>query len=172
MTLSNLPADYDLRLYNSAGTLLSTSANGGNASEQIKYNNAPVGTYYIRVYGYNGVFNSSTCYTLRADISSTAFKQTEGAEELISLNESTLDLFPNPTNDGHFYVTLDSEELGSGDISVTDASGKLVQKIAIMKDEQFFKTIVDIQLNGSGFYFVTINLNGNKTTKRVVYTGE
>jgi hypothetical protein len=69
-------------------------------------------------------------------------------------------------------VTLDSEELGSGDISVTDASGKLVQKIAIMKDEQFFKTIVDIQLNGSGFYFVTINLNGNKTTKRVVYTGE
>jgi len=172
VTLSNLPADYDLRLYNSAGTLLSTSANGGNASEQIKYNNAPVGTYYIRVYGYNGVFNSSTCYTLRADISSTAFKQTEGAEELISLNESTLDLFPNPTNDGHFYVTLDSEELGSGDISVTDASGKLVQKIAIMKDEQFFKTIVDIQLNGSGFYFVTINLNGNKTTKRVVYTGE
>lgn len=172
VTLSNLPADYDLRLYNSAGTLLSTSANGGNATEQIKYNNAPVGTYYIRVYGYNGAFNASTCYTLRADISSTAFKQTEGAEELNSLNESTLELFPNPTNDGHFYVTLDSEELGSGDISITDASGKLVQKTSILKDEQFFKTIVDIQSNGSGFYFVTINLNGNKTTKRVVYTGE
>lgn len=172
VTLSNLPADYDLRLYNSAGTLLSTSANGGNATEQIKYNNAPVGTYYIRVYGYNGAFNASTCYTLRADISSTAFKQTEGAEELNSLNDSTLELFPNPTNDGHFYVTLDSEELGSGDISITDASGKLVQKTSILKDEQFFKTIVDIQSNGSGFYFVTINLNGNKTTKRVVYTGE
>jgi hypothetical protein len=172
VTLSNLPADYDLRLYNSAGTLLSTSANGGNATEQIKYNNAPVGTYYIRVYGYNGAFNASTCYTLRADISSTAFKQTEGAEELNSLNDSTLELFPNPTNDGHFYVTLESEELGSGDISITDASGKLVQKTSILKDEQFFKTIVDIQSNGSGFYFVTINLNGNKTTKRVVYTGE
>ncbi len=172
VTLSNLPADYDLRLYNSAGTLLSTSANGGNATEQIKYNNAPVGTYYIRVYGYNGAFNASTCYTLRADISSTAFKQTEGAEELNSLNDSTLELFPNPTNDGHFYVTLDSEELGSGDISITDASGKLVQKTSILKDEQFFKTIVDIQSNGSGFYFVTINLNGNKSTKRVVYTGE
>ena len=172
VTLSNLPADYDLRLYNSAGTLLSTSANGGNASEQIKYNNAPVGTYYIRIYGYNGAFNASSCYTLRADISSTAFKQTEGTEELISLNESTLNLFPNPTNDGHFYVTLDTEELGLGDISITDASGKLVQKIAITKDEQFFKTIVDIQSNGSGFYFVSINLNGNKTTKRVVYTGE
>jgi len=36
VTLSNLPADYDLRLYNSAGTLLYTSANGGNTVEQIK----------------------------------------------------------------------------------------------------------------------------------------
>ena len=57
VTLSNLPADYDLRLYNSAGTLLSTSANGGNAVEQIKYNNAPVGTYYIRVYGWGIQFD-------------------------------------------------------------------------------------------------------------------
>ena len=81
-------------------------------------------------------------------------------------------MFPNPTNDGNFYVTCDSEEIGSGNISVTDASGKLVQKMTILKEEQFYKTIVDIQSNGSGLYFVTISLNGHETTKRVVYTGQ
>ena len=172
VTLSNLPADYDLRLYNSAGTLLSTSANGGNAVEQIKYNNAPVGTYYIRVYGYNGVFNSTACYTLRADIASTAFKQQEGADEFSSLNESVLELFPNPTNDGLFYVTMDNEDVGIGLVTLTDASGKVIQKLPITKDEQFFKTVLDVNANGSGCYFVTIELNGNRSTKRVVFTGQ
>jgi hypothetical protein len=172
VTLSNLPADYDLRLYNSAGTLLSTSANGGNAVEQIKYNNAPVGTYYIRVYGYNGVFNATACYTLRADIASIAFKQQEGADEFSSLNESVLELFPNPTNDGLFYVTMDNEDVGIGLVTLTDASGKVIQKLPITKDEQFFKTVLDVNAHGSGCYFVTIELNGNRSTKRVVFTGQ
>jgi hypothetical protein len=172
VTLSNLPADYDLRLYNSAGTLLSTSANGGNAVDQIKYNNAPVGTYYIRVYGYKRVFNATACYRLRADRASTAFKQQEETDEFSSLNESVLELFPNPTNDGLFYVTMDNEDVGIGLVTVTDASGKVIQKLPIIKDEQFFKTVLDVNANGSGCYFVTIELNGIRSTKRVVFTGQ
>ncbi|MBK8659490.1 MAG: fibronectin type III domain-containing protein [Bacteroidetes bacterium] len=41
VTLSNLPADYDLRLYNSKGSLLATSQASGTTGEGIKYNNAP-----------------------------------------------------------------------------------------------------------------------------------
>ncbi|MBK9176045.1 MAG: pre-peptidase C-terminal domain-containing protein [Flavobacteriales bacterium] len=47
ITLGNLAADFDLRLLNSAGTQLASSANGSTASESITYNNAAAGTYFI-----------------------------------------------------------------------------------------------------------------------------
>ena len=161
VTLSNLPADYDLRLYNSAGTLLFTSANGGNTTEQIKYNNAPVGTYYIRVYGYNGAFNANSCYTLRADISSTAFKQVEGAEELEEITQTEIiDVYPNPTN-GSFTYLIDSEMVGEYDLTVTDSYGRIVFQDKINKDEQIFKNTVGLENSSEGIYFVSF-VNGSK----------
>lgn len=161
VTLSNLPADYDLRLYNSAGTLLATSANGGNATDQIKYNNAPVGTYYIRVYGYKGIYNANTCYSLRADIASTAFKQSEGAEDIEEMNQSEfVDVFPNPSN-GSFTYLIDSEVLGNYNVIVTDSYGKIVYQNKFNKDEQVVKNTVDLQNSSEGIYFVTLE-NGSK----------
>lgn len=107
VTLTNLPADYDLRLYNSSGTLLYTSQNGGTTSESIVYNNAPVGTYYIYVYGYNGVYSASSCYTLNASRSSSSFRE-EGEINLVPKEELTeiaevedfnVNLFPNPARE-------------------------------------------------------------------------
>jgi len=161
VTLSNLPADYDLRLYNSAGTLLYTSANGGNTTEQIKYNNAPVGTYYIRVYGYNGAFNASSCYSLRADISSIAFKQVEGAEELEQITQTEfIDVYPNPTN-GSFTYLIDSEMVGEYNVTVTDSYGRIVYQEKINKDEQILKNTVGLENSSEGIYFVSL-VNGGK----------
>ncbi len=66
ISLSNVADDYDLRLLNSSGTAVASSTNGGTASEFISYANAAAGTYYVHVFGYNGVFNSSQCYALNA----------------------------------------------------------------------------------------------------------
>ncbi|MEY4926169.1 MAG: hypothetical protein RI894_605, partial [Bacteroidota bacterium] len=52
ITLAGLPADYDVKLYNSAGTQLAVSQNAGTTAESIIYNNGAVGTYYVYVYGY------------------------------------------------------------------------------------------------------------------------
>ncbi len=161
VTLSNLPADYDLRLYNSAGTLLYTSANGGNTTEQIKYNNAPVGIYYIRVYGYNGAFNASSCYSLRADISSLAFKQVEGTEELEPITQTEfIDVYPNPTN-GSFTYLIDSEMVGEYNVTVTDSYGRIVYQEKINKDEQILKNTVGLENSSEGIYFVSL-VNGGK----------
>ncbi|HEU4963237.1 MAG TPA: M4 family metallopeptidase [Bacilli bacterium] len=65
LSLTNLPGDYDLYLYNSAGTELTKSWNGGTTSESISYNATATGTYYAKVVGYNGV-NSSSAYALKA----------------------------------------------------------------------------------------------------------
>jgi hypothetical protein len=161
VTLSNLPADYDLRLYNSAGTLLSTSANGGNATEQIKYNNAPVGTYYIRVYGYNGAFNASACYTLRADISSTAFKVNGEGENIQTESENTFfEVYPNP-NKGFFNYKIDSQITGSYSVSVKDSYGRIVYNESIDKQDQLFESTINLENYSDGIYFVVID-NGSK----------
>lgn len=62
VTLKTLPADYDLKLLNSAGTQVAISQKSGTTAESISYT-AAAGTYYAQVYGYSGA-NSSTS-TLR-----------------------------------------------------------------------------------------------------------
>jgi hypothetical protein len=161
VTLSNLPADYDLRLYNSAGTLLYTSANGGNTVEQIKYNNAPVGTYYIRVYGYNSAFNASSCYTLRADISSTAFKLNGQEGDLLGETEASFfEVFPNP-NKGFFNYKIDSQITGSYSVSVKDSYGRVVYNEKINKEDQLFESTINLENFSDGIYFVVLD-NGSK----------
>ncbi len=55
VALSNLAADYDVSLYNSALTLVGSSANTGTTAEQIISNTATAGTYYVKVSGFNSV---------------------------------------------------------------------------------------------------------------------
>jgi hypothetical protein len=94
VTLSNLPLDYDLKLYNSGGTLLATSALGSTSTETIKYNNSSVAaTYFIYVYGYNGAFSTANCYTLNASTSASNWKI---GEEITDENKAAINLYPNP----------------------------------------------------------------------------
>jgi hypothetical protein len=68
ITLTNLPGDYDLFLYNSAGTQLASSEAGGTTSEAIVSNSRPAGTYYVRVIGFNGAFSTTVCYNLNIGV--------------------------------------------------------------------------------------------------------
>jgi Zn-dependent metalloprotease len=65
ISLTTLPKDYDLYLYNSAGTLVAKSENGSTASESITYS-AAAGTYYVKVSGYSSAYSTTTKYTLKA----------------------------------------------------------------------------------------------------------
>ena len=53
INLTNLAADYDVRLYRGTSTQVGISQNGGTTAEQIILNTTTVATYYVRVYGYN-----------------------------------------------------------------------------------------------------------------------
>ena len=65
LTLSTLPANYELQLYNASGTLLASSTAAGTATETLVYNAAPAATYYVKVYGSGGATSASAAYTLR-----------------------------------------------------------------------------------------------------------
>ena len=62
--LTLLPADYDLELYDAAGTKVATSANAGTTAESITYTTTATGMYYVRVLGYQGARDSAAPYKL------------------------------------------------------------------------------------------------------------
>ncbi len=64
VSLSGLPADYDVELLNNAGTQVASSQNGGTNSEYFSYTNAAAGSYVVHVYGYAGANNPVACYSL------------------------------------------------------------------------------------------------------------
>jgi len=71
VTLTSLPADNDLYLFNCNQELVSYSGNGGTANESIVYSTTDYkGIYYIAVMPYLELYNSGDSYALCANFSS------------------------------------------------------------------------------------------------------
>jgi hypothetical protein len=73
VALSNMKVNYGINLYNQAGILISLSNNLGTTNELIRYNNAPVGKYYIQVFNNSGSNDAYTCYNLIANTSAVPY---------------------------------------------------------------------------------------------------
>ncbi len=125
INLTNLPADYDVKLYRGTSTLLGTGQNGGTTSEQLISNTTTVSTYYIRVYGYNGAYSATSCYTLRASTQSANWREIDGGAFPEEVTGDLLNIYPNPTSD-----KLNVDYLATGDhavsVDVVDMAGRVV----------------------------------------------
>lgn len=131
ITLTNLIVDLDIALYDENGLLLARSRRSGTKPEAIKWNNATVGKYYVRVYGYKGA-TSNNCYALQTQISKTEFKtddtdsddtETLKPEDLQNLESK---LYPNPASSAvNFEVILDDTQ--EMNISLFDLQGNKVK---------------------------------------------
>lgn len=66
ISLSNPPADFDLKLLDGTGAQVAISQNGGTNGEYINYPNAAAGNYVVHVYGYAGANSPVSCYSLYA----------------------------------------------------------------------------------------------------------
>ena len=62
--LTNLPANYDLAVFNSAGTQVGISQNKGTKNETVSLV-VDAGNYYAKVYPRGNANNATSCYTLR-----------------------------------------------------------------------------------------------------------
>ncbi len=159
VTIKVLPANYDMQLYSSNGTLLGTSANTGTSDEGFIYNNAPVGTYYVKIYGPSGEQSNST-YTLKAERKSgsySGFRFADGAEEGIeSMTETELVIFPNPAdyNVTLNYVSAKDEQVLVRVYDVTGKSQVVEQRTASIGDNYFN---IDVANFAKGVYFVEIS---------------
>jgi hypothetical protein len=144
ITLTTLPADYDVRLYSSDGTTqLAISQNGGTTGETIS-RTYTAGTYYVRVYGYNNANNATNCYTLRV-ATGTATRN-----EYITGTPVKVSLYPNPASQ-----VLRVNISGNAEpkmISVTDAYGRMVINHLATQAT----TSLDVNRLSGGVYYLRI----------------
>ncbi|MCS6991523.1 MAG: M43 family zinc metalloprotease [Chitinophagales bacterium] len=124
ITLTNLPADYDIKLYNPSGTNVKTSENSGTTNETIIYNNGPVGTYKIQVYGWNGAHSTTQCYNLLVQTSSSPFRYAEDGETVNEFPaESQLVVYPNPVSE-QLTLKFTVAEKGPAQVHVYNLMGE------------------------------------------------
>lgn len=168
--LTTLPADYDLELWRSSTRLL-TSTNSGTTAEQIKLNTTTVSTsYYAYVYGYQSA-NSTSCYTLRVSLSSSAWRTdgtTDGDVQEFELPAEFVNLsfgmFPNPAAD---QLTIEVPVVEESDVMVNifDIAGKAVaQQNRKMSDSDNLMQF-DLAHMANGVYMVQVR-NGEQTSTR------
>lgn len=170
--LTNLPADYDVKLYNPSNTLITTSQNSGTTSEVIIYNNGTVGTYKVYVYGYNGAFNSTLCYNLLASISSTTFRESSIDSEPVTLESEylkSISVFPNPAKE-ILNVNFESETESYYEIIITDATGRIVQRKNFQSTSGKNTMELDLQSYERGYYILSVS--DGESSKRVKFVKE
>lgn len=172
--LTNLPLDYDLRLYRNS-TQVGISQNAGTLPEQIIYNNAGTSyTYYPRVYGYNGAFSATQCYTLQVSLSSSAWR-TDGSTDgevttldiPVDLETDGFGMWPNPATN-HLTVAVPLESDSDVQVTIFDATGKTAaqqNRLLVKGDNQFS---FDLSAFNSGLYLVQVRNGEQMSTRKLI----
>ena len=165
ISLTTLPADYQLALLNSGGTILQSSTNSGTNSETISATIATAGTYYARVYPKsNGAFNAGSCYTLKVQ-TGTASRN----PELVQLSGNKFSVFPNPAG---FEANLVFKSMARGNylVTVINQLGSVVlrKSMAVNEGDNFRK--LDVSSLLSGMYYIKIQNGSEIQTAKIIIT--
>lgn len=158
VTLTTLPADYDLTIVNSTGTQLASSANGSTTSETIT-RTYTAGTYYARVFGYNNANNATTCYTLKVQLGTASVL---GTGNEITGNGS-LKVYPTPATNV-LNVSTAGLVSGNGTLKIVDVNGVVVlqQKVTSSLLQ------VDISRLAKGVYMIKTEGGINTASSKFV----
>ena len=159
ITVTTLPKDYDLKLFNSTGTQVAISQNGGTSNETINYT-ATAGVYYAEVYGFNSNNNTTSCYTLKVALGtatkSPVFTQVSGSDKKV------LSVFPNPAQT-KININLTGYK-GISVIKLYDVNGK---QVATYSTPQV-NSEIDISKLVNGVYMLNIGTSDGEVLNRKV----
>jgi hypothetical protein len=134
-------------LYSSNGTTqLAISQAGGTASETIT-RTYTAGTYYVRVYGYNGANSATVCYTLRVALGTATIPDILIANS----DKARLVLYPNPAQDklNIYIANYDQQKV----IEIFNING---QRVFMTKESENNSTFDISKLTG-GLYLVKVS---------------
>ncbi|QEC66012.1 T9SS type A sorting domain-containing protein [Panacibacter ginsenosidivorans] len=148
VTLTNLPADYNIYTYNVNQKFTGSSINTGTANESITITVAK-GTHYIKVAGANAnEYNASTCYTLRA-VQGTGPSSKDASSLIAQQSKSGMKVYPNPA---HTIINIATTKMPEQSvIKIADVYGR-----TIMQQKGAANTKIDVSRLTAGSYFVTV----------------
>ncbi len=170
ISLTTLPADYDLTIYNAAMTQMANSANTGTASEYIMLPSPSTGIYYVKVNGVTGANSSTQCYTLKVNNNGSYLKPID--QESIE-RETSIEpiVFPNPTN-GELNIQFTTKEASNYLVRVLDVAGKQIyasdEQTTLAGEQTHILRLGDYSI-AEGVYIVVTTIGEQRYFQRVVY---
>jgi pantothenate kinase len=179
ITLSNLPADFDLDFYSATtagaiSTKIATSANSNTTAESIIYNTQTTAkTYFLRVYGYSGAFSTTTCYNLLVQTGNVNFARdgvlptrNDKPSNDVALLEQ-LSLFPNPA-ESEVNVRFIATKSGTYDVALYDATGKAILNQKAQFNEGENTASFDVVSLPRGLYVVKVSNGEELFSQKVI----
>lgn len=159
ITLTNLPADYDLYVYNKNLVQVGSSVNVGTSNEVVIYNsNARKATYYIKVVGKNGAYNTSQCYNLLAQAAGSGGSVTRASDpvnEVTDISDKQL-LYPNPAFE-FVHLRFNSTMEGPVNVQIFNTAGQLIKQSAIKITKGYNQVKIAVNDIRPGMYLLRIN---------------
>jgi hypothetical protein len=166
-TLSNLPADYDLFVYNRNLSLVASSTNVGTANESVTYgSHVRSATYYIKVAAKNGTFSINQCYSLLAQAVGGSVTAVANTNERTSFEDDEL-LYPNPAS-AFVHLRFNSSIEGPSDVEILNSVGQLVKQYPVKVANGYNEVKIPINDIKSGIYVLKINREGVRLIRRFV----
>jgi hypothetical protein len=170
VTLINLPADYDLYVYNKNLMQVGSSANMGTSNETVSYySHARSATYYIKVIGKNDAYNVGQCYNLLAQAivgGGPVARSTNPANEITDNSDNQL-LYPNPASE-FVQLTFSSTVEGRYDVQIVNTVGQLVKQYPVNITKGYNQVKIPVKDVRAGMYILKINKDGLNLIKRFV----
>ena len=154
ITLSTLPVNYDLYIYNKSYTQVAVSKKTGTATE-TKTRSYGKGTFYIKIVGFNNAFDAGNCYTLNVT-PGTASLNSESQNISSVIADNSLHIFPNPVSS---ILNVNTSGIGAGAMmKVVDIFGKTVLSKQIISPNS---SINVSKLASSTYLLIVIDKNGS-----------
>ena len=171
ISLTNLAADYDVRVYNATGNQLKYSTNKGIDNESVSLNSVAAATYFIQIYGYNNAFDASANYTLTTTTSGQKFQIDELYQYFnqpsVSVEEDAFQIYPNPVVvDAMFY--FDAKNDGKMTLQIADMRGIVYSKTVHSIGKNTPSVSVDLSALPSGIYIATAEQGGQIASKKLI----
>lgn len=165
--LTNLPADYDIRIYDVNRQVIGSSTKSGTADEKIIIKNAPVGMFYVRVYPNTGQ-SSSQCYKLSIDhINADLLREDESIAGQKIPNTDGFRVYPNPVSE-IMNIEIKTEFEGEASIKLLDMTSReiLQTKQSLTKDINNLQ--IEVNNIRDGIYMMYIQYGQQSLSKKVI----
>lgn len=178
VTLTNLPADYDMKLYNYKNAQVAHSTNNGTKDEVMIYNSTTVGNFKVYVLGTSGKWNATQCYTLNVQLGVSNFAKNgagadddliseEGDNDMVQTLRDGLKVYPVPAR-GYINVSFDALAKGFANIMIYNHTGQKVYTSRVPVSDGINVNRIDISRLRPGIYTVKVNNGTDVQAKKLI----